>query len=328
VAHASQKITTAADKTTPPELAEAARLNAAIVKLVMAGKYEEALPLANRILEIREKAFGNESKQVADALMNIATIQQQLTHVTEAEKFYKRALSIYEKGGDENAAQIAEAVDGLARIDHDLEDAVRLFERSLKLKEKAYGIDSPQLAPTLFALGNLNEMRGQKMRGDYDRAEKFFGRYITVLEKASPVDNDDAAIGYLRLSCLLGKRDKEAEAKADEDIALRIFRGGGSGQSRIIEGVTLSGRELQKPPPAGYPREALGKQVHGKVEVKILVAESGRVLSACAMSGPKLLRPSSEYAAYNALFAPVTVGGKPAKAWSVITYTYTDAKLN
>lgn len=40
------------------QLTEAANLNSTVIKLFGAGKFDEALPLAQRVLEIRERVLG------------------------------------------------------------------------------------------------------------------------------------------------------------------------------------------------------------------------------------------------------------------------------
>lgn len=48
----------AAQDTGKGEAAEAGRLNAEVLKLYREGKYDEALPVAKRVLELREKQLG------------------------------------------------------------------------------------------------------------------------------------------------------------------------------------------------------------------------------------------------------------------------------
>ena len=50
------------------DLAEALRLNAQVELLYRAGRYDEAVPLAERVLKIREKALGAEHPDVATSL--------------------------------------------------------------------------------------------------------------------------------------------------------------------------------------------------------------------------------------------------------------------
>src|SRR3712207_1762494 len=76
------------------ELAEADRLNAQVVNLYGERKYDEALPLAERVLSIREKALGPEHELVAGALRNLAELQLAKRKAKEAEATYQRYVSV------------------------------------------------------------------------------------------------------------------------------------------------------------------------------------------------------------------------------------------
>ena len=53
-------------------LEEAKTLNQQVVILYQAGRYQESLRLAQRVLEIREKALGMEHPDTATSLYNLA----------------------------------------------------------------------------------------------------------------------------------------------------------------------------------------------------------------------------------------------------------------
>ena len=73
---------------------------------------------------------------------------------------------------------------------------------------------------------------------------------------------------------------------------------------------------------ATFPIEAKEQRQTGTVAVKVLVDETGRVIQACAISGPRLLKAASEQAAYAARFSPTLLDGKPVKVRGIITYNY------
>ncbi|HEY0097988.1 MAG TPA: tetratricopeptide repeat protein [Pyrinomonadaceae bacterium] len=79
------------------EFAEAERLNASVLQLYAAGKYKEALPLAERVLALREKASGDEDAFVGSALNNLATLYLTLKHSDKALPILERILARQEK---------------------------------------------------------------------------------------------------------------------------------------------------------------------------------------------------------------------------------------
>jgi TonB family protein len=89
----------------------------------------------------------------------------------------------------------------------------------------------------------------------------------------------------------------------------------------IVAGGVLNGKAISKPQPA-YPPLALAARAQGTVVVQILVDESGRVISASAVSGHPLLQQAAVTAARQARFSPTLLSGQPVKVSGVITYNF------
>jgi TonB family protein len=306
-------------QTTPapsPTPSEADGLNAQVVKLAGERKYAEALPLARRVLELRRKADGDNHAAVAGAHMNLAAVQHGLRDYDESQSSYRRALAIYEKGGDEYAPQAARALDALAGLATSIDSAVSLHERALKLKEKTSGPRSASVASTLFRLGHLLELRG-----DHDEAEASFKRFVEIREETKAGVADDTAVALLRLGCLVRKRGKGGDPAEFERRADEIIKNSLDERFQIVEGEVLNGKAISKPAPR-YPDEARNARAEGRIQVSILIGESGDVLAACAEGGHRALEESAEHAAYAARFSPTTLRGQPVKVRGVVTYNF------
>jgi periplasmic protein TonB len=89
----------------------------------------------------------------------------------------------------------------------------------------------------------------------------------------------------------------------------------------IVSGGVLNGKAISKPPPA-YPPIAKAARASGTVTVQIVVDESGRVISASAVSGHPLLQQAAVAAARQARFSPTLLSGQPVKVSGVITYNF------
>jgi TonB family protein len=61
----------------------------------------------------------------------------------------------------------------------------------------------------------------------------------------------------------------------------------------------------------------------GPVNVQVLIDETGKVISAQAVSGHPLLRAAAVQAARQARFSPTMLGEQPVKVSGVITYNFT-----
>ena len=78
-------------------LEEASRLNQQAVELYQAGRYQEALPLQQRSLEIYEQALGPEHPDTCTSLNNLAGLYQAMGAFDKALPLYQRTLKIREK---------------------------------------------------------------------------------------------------------------------------------------------------------------------------------------------------------------------------------------
>ena len=83
----------------------------------------------------------------------------------------------------------------------------------------------------------------------------------------------------------------------------------------------ITGQAISLPKPA-YPPAARAIRAQGAVTVQIVVDETGKVISAQAVSGHFTLRQTAEQAAYQARFRPTTLGGQPVKVSGTITFNF------
>ena len=90
---------------------------------------------------------------------------------------------------------------------------------------------------------------------------------------------------------------------------------------RIVSGGVLNGKAVSLPKPA-YPAAARAVHAGGQVNVQVTIDETGRVVSASAVSGNPLLRAAAVSAAQSARFSPTLLTGQPVKVTGVITYNF------
>ncbi|MBK8467426.1 MAG: TonB family protein [Chloracidobacterium sp.] len=90
---------------------------------------------------------------------------------------------------------------------------------------------------------------------------------------------------------------------------------------KTVSGGVLNGKATSLPKPA-YPAAAKAIRAGGPVSVQVLIDESGRVVSASAVSGNPLLRAAAVAAAQGARFSPTLLSGQPVKVSGVITYNF------
>ncbi|HZT57614.1 MAG TPA: TonB family protein [Pyrinomonadaceae bacterium] len=90
----------------------------------------------------------------------------------------------------------------------------------------------------------------------------------------------------------------------------------------VVSGGVLTGKAISKPPPV-YPAIAKAARAQGTVVVQITVDESGRVISASAISGNPLLQQAAVSAVRNWRFSPTMLTGQPVKVTGTVTVNFT-----
>ena len=95
---------------------DAVARSAEIAGLSRAGKYSQAVPLAQRLLADMERAHGPDHRDVAAALNNLAQLYGSEGRDAEAEPLYKRALAIQEKVSGLDSPEVAPELNNLAAL--------------------------------------------------------------------------------------------------------------------------------------------------------------------------------------------------------------------
>ncbi len=94
--------------------------------------------------------------------------------------------------------------------------------------------------------------------------------------------------------------------------------------NKVINGSALS---LPKP---DFPDKIKKDGIGGNINVNVLIDETGKVISAKAVSGIENaeLRKAAEQAALKSTFAPTLLAGKPVRVTGIIVYNFTDDVSN
>src|SRR6266545_1569169 len=190
------------------------------LKLQRAGKYDEALPLAERALEIRERLLGTEHPDVAAAINSLAGIYSDRGKYVKAEPLYRRALNSREKAPGKDHPDTGASLNNLAllyRRQGKYAEAEPLYKRALDIREKALGKDHPD---TGASINNLAELYYDQ--GKYAEAEPLYKRALEIREKALGKDHPDSAISLNSLAELYRVQGKHRGAEPLYKRALEI----------------------------------------------------------------------------------------------------------
>ncbi|HEX6043156.1 MAG TPA: TonB family protein [Pyrinomonadaceae bacterium] len=99
--------------------------------------------------------------------------------------------------------------------------------------------------------------------------------------------------------------------------------GGTPSSATPIEGGVLNSKALSLPKPV-LSEEAKRLKETGKITVRVIIDENGKVVSAIAMNGSAALREAAEAAARQATFAPALQDGIIVRVTGDLIYTFTN----
>src|SRR6266540_4455509 len=203
------------------ELQEARKLIKKGLEPQRAGKYDEAIPLIARALEIRERILGPDHRDVASTINVLANLYYYKGDYAKAEPLYQRALVIREKSLGPDHPFIASSLNNLAdlfRYRGEYAKAETRYQRALVIREKALGPEHPDVARVLNNLAVL-----YRERGEYAKAEQLHQRALTIWEKAFGPEHPDVAQSLNGLANLYRERGEYAKAEPLFQRALAVL---------------------------------------------------------------------------------------------------------
>jgi TonB family protein len=112
-----------------------------------------------------------------------------------------------------------------------------------------------------------------------------------------------------------------ASLKVSEIGEKDTSEGSSNSYAKPVELGALDSKAISKPK-AVLTEEAKRLKLSGRITVKVLIDENGKVVSAVAQNGPAALREAAEAAAKQATFTPVTEGGITVRAAGTLTYDF------
>lgn len=227
------------------------------------GDYKEAEELNRRVLRITQRIFGERHPRVAETLVNLGAIQQDLGNYAEAEKYQRRALAITSAFYGENHYRTAANLTMVARAlvyQRKLDEAERLLRKAAAIQEQTYGAVHPRVASALNEIGNVALMRNRygearaaftRMAGiyravyagkhyligtatsnigsvfmaerNYARAEALFREALAMFEQTLAAGHLNIAIARVKLGRTLLRQKRYAEAERETSAGSEIL---------------------------------------------------------------------------------------------------------
>jgi len=186
-------------------LAEASRLNESMIELFKVAKYDEALPVGKRVLELQQRALGPQHLLIAKTLKNIGEIYLAKKKHDEAEKLFRQALTIFEREPEQNetVSYLLETLGVIQFNKRQYHKAALLLEKALAVREKVSGKTDVALAETLHALANVYQVQRR-----FEEAEPLYLRALSIKEKTLG-RSDSGTVAAMKDYACLNLRDSK-----------------------------------------------------------------------------------------------------------------------
>lgn len=184
------------------------------------GRDAEAEPMFKRALAIMEKVVGIESVDIAIELNNLAALYQRQQRYAEAEPLFKRALALSERSLPAGHPDIGRALNNLA-TNYEKQDR---HADSEALTRRALALYEKAAGPESPAVGLLLNNLGQviKAEGRYNDAKPIIKRSLAIREKALGANHPDVARSLNNLADLYQREGRFADAEPLFKRALAI----------------------------------------------------------------------------------------------------------
>lgn len=307
---------------------EAGQLNRRVISLYNQRKFDEALPLAQRVLVLREQSAERNDILIATAASNLAFLYYAKEDYAAAKPLLERAVKLYETRPEAEPLMHGETLELLAAIairNEDYPKAESLFKRAITIEEQKLGLAHPRLGFPLLQFAALLQLRGSNKE-----ARNFYGRALDAYDNLPRPISESIANTLESYMCKMMEVNESKERMAVSERINRIIADPLTPdieptvdlpQPRRLRGGVLNGKATYKAVPE-YPAEAKRDRAQGTVLVTVTIDPTGKVSDARARCGYTVLRKSSVEAAKRWKFTPTTLSGKPVEVTGTIVFNF------
>ncbi len=176
---------------------------------VALGRYEDAVPVLRRALEIRKANYPEGSLEIAQSLDRLADPLSLLSNLKEAEQLLREALAMRRRALPASDPSVGTAMNNLAQIlllQGNYSEAESLLREAVQMEAPI--ADNPGLARTYDNLAKVLTKLSK-----LDEAEQFMRKALQTRLAAFPAGHPEIALGQNNLATTLMSAKKFAEAE-------------------------------------------------------------------------------------------------------------------
>lgn len=301
-------------------ITEADEIELKVVSLYREGNLKEALPLAKKLVELRSASLDTNRPALVEALYKLAILHSDLANLKAALPLFIKALEINEASlpGDISNTRI---LDQIAQIHHRQANellAIEWYRRSLAIRERSLAGEHRDVVRNVLTLALLTTSIH-----DDAAAEKLYQRFDKSKAALSAEDQSECERDMMEFACQLRVQGNSVGAdKIEARLSILSFGEKVDVGNKDATVGTINGHAVHLAV-ANYPFHAQVMKIEDTIRVRVIINESGEVISACVFGNGDLgLRVQSKQAALNSRFTPTFRDGKAVKVASVIFYHF------
>ena len=197
-------------------------LNQRIYKLFAEGKYQEAIPLAEKAVEIATRVRGPEDPETATSINNLGELYSNMHQYAKAEALLREALRIRQKVLGREHPYTAYSLNNLGIVYQAMAEYAKaepLYQEALRIRQKVLGREHPDTAVILNNLGTLYQAMVE-----YGKAETVLQEALRIYRKALGAEHQDTAMSLDNLGMLYQAMGEYGKAEPLLQEGLRIYR--------------------------------------------------------------------------------------------------------
>ena len=186
------------------------------------GKFDDALALYRKCLELCEKVLGKTHIALATTYSDYAGLQSDLGNYSDAERLFKESLKIYDLNGRSDSSYTAVVKANLANLYQKtwrLDEAELLFTETIPVMQKCFGHDHPNLAPVY---NNLAQSYFNQLK--FNEAEKYYNAAFLIYQKIHSSEHPDMIMVNLNLAGVYREQGKFNESKSLYERVIRDLK--------------------------------------------------------------------------------------------------------
>jgi tetratricopeptide (TPR) repeat protein len=223
------------------------------------GDYVQSEQLLRESLGMLRRLLGEKHRDVAEALNNLAVVQQRRGDLTGAEATFRQALAMQRELLGEVHPDVANTLNNLAfLIDEkgDVRGAIATESQALDIYRKLFPKDNPDVASVLNRIGYW-----YTRTGEYASAERYLAEALAMRQRLFDQNHPEIASSLESIAVLQVATHKYQEALQSSRTAAQIFTTALSasnwktGVAESINGAALAG--------LGQYEQAEKQLVHG-----------------------------------------------------------------